>query len=79
MKTISQGIFIRSNLKAGMGGDSISSSEKCKNKCISERDVRTLDCFFAGWPQADTDRNYYYCVGERNGDELNRCLATCPA
>lgn len=66
-------IIVRSHVKAGMAVES--GRERCENKCISERDVRSWDCFWAGWPQ--NDPNHYYCHGTHNEEELNRCLKTC--
>jgi hypothetical protein len=61
-KLISKGISVRSGCRAG--------DTACRNACIANRDMRSLDCFFRGWPSDDS-----LCV--RSQEILNNCLTEC--
>lgn len=67
------GIVIRSSLQVGymrlVGG---SPSELDHNTCLSERDLRTLDCIARGWPQ---DNPGHACYGNNSGKMLDTCMS----
>ena len=56
-------------------GEYATEAESCNNKCMRERDARSLACAFnykPTWPQ-----DVYDCAGENNGMQLDACMATC--
>ena len=77
-KLISQtGLKVRTNCRLGykifVGGrrNPLTTEEGYNNKCISERDLRTLGCEVTLWPQDGG-----ICTGNNSGKELDRCMAT---
>ena len=74
----STGIHVRSSLQAGYimyfteQGETLSDAEICNNKCLRERDARTLDCTGKGWPQDGS-----LCSGNNNGKQLDLCMSFC--
>ena len=77
-KLISQtGLKVRTNCRLGYRNfissrDSpLTPAKILNNKCIFERDLRTVGCELTGWPQDGG-----ICTGNNNGKELDRCMAT---
>ena len=82
-KLISQtGLKVRTNCRLGYRsfgptepGETLTEAESCNDTCLSDRDKRSWDCGWVGWPQ----KNMYwpYCDGNNNGKELDRCMSNC--
>ena len=79
-KLISQtGLKVRTNCRSGYQnfipsrGNPLTQAQVYNNECISDRDKRSWDCGWVGWPQKNKD--WPYCDGNMNGKELDRCMA----
>ncbi len=78
-KLISQtGLKVRTNCRLGYWsfgptepGEKRTDAQRDNDICIKQRDIRSWDCFRAGWPQ-----DVWNCAGNNNGKELDRCMAT---
>jgi hypothetical protein len=77
-KLISQaGLKVRTNCRLGYftffpnRGNPLTEAQGYNNKCIAERDLRTVGCELALWPQDGG-----ICTGNNNGKELDKCMAT---
>ena len=73
-KLISQtGLKVRTNCRLGFYTffPALTQAQSGNNKCIVERDLRSLDCAFKFWP-----KDLPYCTGNNNGNELDRCMLT---
>lgn len=72
------GIRIHTHFRAGYQkyiterGEDLSEDRSCNNKCIQERDDRSWDCFWKGWPQ-----DVWACAGNNSGKELDKCMSYC--
>jgi len=81
-KLISQtGLKVRTNCRSGYQnfipsrGNPLTQAQVYNNECISDRDKRSWDCGWVGWPQKNKD--WPYCDGNMNGKELDRCMSNC--
>lgn len=71
---------LRSGLRAGYelytafnsGIGVMSDQQYAHNDCIANRDLRSIGCELAGWPQNDPANS---CYGNNNGKELDRCMS----
>ncbi len=55
-------------------GENMTEQQRCNNTCIEERNKRSWNCGWAGWPQDDPAN---MCYGNNNGKELDSCMSTC--
>jgi len=60
---IQQGLLLKSCLRAG---------DNTTDKCWAARNVRSVICELAGWPQNNT--TLAYCAGKNSERELKACL-----
>ena len=81
-KLISQtGLKVRTNCRSGYQnfipsrGNPLTQAQVYNNECISDRDKRSWECGWVGWPQKNKD--WPYCDGNMNGKELDRCMSNC--
>ncbi len=73
-KLISQtGLKVRTNCRLGFFTfvGPLTEDQKNNNKCIRERDDRSLGCAFKLWSQDE-----WICSGDNNEQELARCMTT---
>jgi hypothetical protein len=73
-KLISQtGLKVRTNCRLGFytfHNGSLTQAQSGNNKCIKERDSRTIRCELTGWP-----KDVWNCAGNNNGKKLDACMA----
>ena len=73
-KLISQtGLKVRTNCRLGyftFHNKSLSQAQWGNNYCIFQRDERSVEC------KQDWPKKAWYCEGNNNGKELDRCMAT---
>ena len=73
------GLKVRTNCRSGYQnfipsrGNPLTQAQVYNNECISDRDKRSWECGWVGWPQKNKD--WPYCDGNMNGKELDRCMA----